>query len=161
MDEQQQPNTPAPNPDGAQQANDDKLSRNLLIAGLLIVAIALGFHLMSPKEPAANAPSATASATDSGAASMEPRAAPSIRGKDAPAVTLKDMNGKPVSLADFKGKVVLVNFWATWCQPCLLELPWFIQFQEKFGKDGFQIKILVGQPVAQLQAGDTAATARP
>jgi peroxiredoxin len=143
MDEQQQPTppqsgaTPA-NPDLAQKASDDKLSRNLLIAGLLIVAVALGVHLMSPKEPAAGKPSTAANNAGNGSP-MQPKAAPSIRGKEAPAVTLKNLEGKPVSLADFKGKAVLVNFWATWCQPCLLELPWFIQFQEKYGKDGFQV----------------------
>jgi len=142
MDEQQQPNqpeagTPPPNPDLAQKASDDKLSRNLLIAGLLIVAVALGVHLMSPKEPAAGKATAASGAGDG--TPLQPKAAPSIRGKDAPAVTLKNLEGKPVSLADYKGKAVLVNFWATWCQPCLLELPWFIQFQEKYGKDGFQV----------------------
>jgi thiol-disulfide isomerase/thioredoxin len=141
MDDQQQPNQPEagtpPNPDLAQKASDDKLSRNLLIAGLLIVAVALGVHLMSPKEPAAGKTAAANGAADG--SPLQPKAAPSIRGKDAPAVTLKNLDGKQVSLADYKGKAVLVNFWATWCQPCLLEIPWFIQFQEKYGKDGFQV----------------------
>src|SRR5689334_22086313 len=106
MDEQQQPTspeagTPPPNPELAQKASDDKLSRNLLIAGLLIVAVALGVHLMSPKEPAAGKPGAANNAANGG--SVEPQAIPSIRGKDAPAVTLKDVTGKTVSLADFKG----------------------------------------------------------
>jgi peroxiredoxin len=53
--------------------------------------------------------------------------------------TLKDMSGKDVKLAELKGKVVLLNFWATWCPPCKLEIPWFVEFQEKYKSRGFQV----------------------
>jgi thiol-disulfide isomerase/thioredoxin len=56
-----------------------------------------------------------------------------------PELTLKDLDGKDVSLSEYKGKVVLVNFWATWCEPCQVEIPWLIEMQAKYGPKGFVI----------------------
>ncbi len=63
--------------------------------------------------------------------------------------TLKDIDNKDVKLATLKGKVVLLDFWATWCGPCKIEIPWFIEFQNKYGKDGLQV---VGVSVDDTQA---------
>ncbi|HKW56810.1 MAG TPA: TlpA family protein disulfide reductase [Candidatus Acidoferrum sp.] len=60
-------------------------------------------------------------------------------GQPEPELTLKDLNGVDVSLSDYKGKVVLVNFWATWCEPCRIEIPWLIEMQQKYGPKGFEI----------------------
>ncbi|MGH9680933.1 MAG: redoxin domain-containing protein, partial [Candidatus Acidiferrales bacterium] len=57
----------------------------------------------------------------------------------APTVAMKDLNDHDVTLAQYKGKVVLVNFWATWCEPCKVEIPWLIEFQKKYGAQGFVI----------------------
>jgi len=53
--------------------------------------------------------------------------------------TLKDLSGNDVRLSSFKGKVILLDFWATWCGPCKLEIPWFVEFQQKFQNRGFTV----------------------
>jgi len=53
--------------------------------------------------------------------------------------TFKDVNNRKVSLSDFKGKVILLDFWATWCVPCKAEIPGFIDLQKKYGQRGLQI----------------------
>ncbi len=50
-----------------------------------------------------------------------------------------DLNGGLLDLEPYKGKVVLLNYWATWCAPCLHEIPWFIGFQEQYADRGFQV----------------------
>ncbi|HEX3250792.1 MAG TPA: TlpA disulfide reductase family protein [Pyrinomonadaceae bacterium] len=53
----------------------------------------------------------------------------------APQLDLKDLNGRPVRLSDYKGKVVLINFWATWCPPCRAEMPDLVRLQREHGED--------------------------
>lgn len=57
----------------------------------------------------------------------------------APDFTLADSSGTPVKLSDFHGKVVLVNFWATWCHGCQLEIPWIVEFQKELGGKGLAV----------------------
>jgi cytochrome c biogenesis protein CcmG/thiol:disulfide interchange protein DsbE len=57
----------------------------------------------------------------------------------APNFELKDANGATVTPAEYRGKVVLVNFWATWCVPCKAEIPWFQEFDKKFKDQGFAV----------------------
>jgi cytochrome c biogenesis protein CcmG/thiol:disulfide interchange protein DsbE len=71
--------------------------------------------------------------------SVRASAKPDKDRKPAPNFTLRDANGKSVSLADYKGKVVLLNFWATWCGPCGLEIPWFEEFEKQYKSQGFAV----------------------
>jgi thiol-disulfide isomerase/thioredoxin len=57
----------------------------------------------------------------------------------APAVVLKDLNGRTIRLSDYKGKIVLVNFWATWCPPCKAEIPELVKWQKEFREQGLQV----------------------
>lgn len=59
--------------------------------------------------------------------------------RPAPDFTLRDLDGREVRLADFRGQVVMVNFWATWCPPCRAEIPDFIELQGRLGPKGLQI----------------------
>ena len=62
-----------------------------------------------------------------------------LTGKPAPDFALEDLTGKKVSLADYKGKAVLINFWATWCAPCKIETPWLVELRNQYAAQGFEI----------------------
>jgi thiol-disulfide isomerase/thioredoxin len=64
---------------------------------------------------------------------------PAAQRKPAPVFSAKDSQGRPIALSSFKGKVVLLNFWATYCGPCKLEMPWFVEFEKKYGPQGFAV----------------------
>jgi peroxiredoxin len=62
-----------------------------------------------------------------------------LQGQMAPTFTLKDTSGHKVSLSDYKGKAVIVDFWATWCAPCKVEIPWLEQFHNQYASQGLEI----------------------
>jgi cytochrome c biogenesis protein CcmG/thiol:disulfide interchange protein DsbE len=75
--------------------------------------------------PAAGAPAASTCSPEKGVANFD--------------ITLKDMNGQDVRLADYKGKVVLLNFWATWCGPCRVEIPELVHLVDEHKSKGFEV----------------------
>jgi peroxiredoxin len=62
-----------------------------------------------------------------------------LQGKAAPEFSLPTPEGQTMKLSDFHGKAVLLNFWATWCEPCKVEMPWFVELQKKYGSQGLQV----------------------
>jgi thiol-disulfide isomerase/thioredoxin len=60
-------------------------------------------------------------------------------GSQAPDFDLQTLDGKNLKLSDLRGKAVLLNFWATYCGPCKIEMPWFVELQKEYGPQGFQI----------------------
>jgi cytochrome c biogenesis protein CcmG/thiol:disulfide interchange protein DsbE len=99
-----------------------------------IVSICPLFAIMvQPAWPASAPPLAQVAATSS----TEGGAA--LVGRPAPPFVVMTLDGKQVSLADYKGKPLLVNFWATWCAACKLEMPWLAELREKYAGQGFEI----------------------
>jgi thiol-disulfide isomerase/thioredoxin len=107
------PNAPLPQPTGGRR-NPLAL---VIVAIVVAVMLYFGFHAA---RRSGHTPS-TAKATV------------------APDFTLDSLDGKKVSLSDLRGKAVLLNFWATWCVPCKIEMPWLVELQSKYGPQGLQI----------------------
>jgi cytochrome c biogenesis protein CcmG/thiol:disulfide interchange protein DsbE len=81
-----------------------------------------------------------------------PRYVTPLQGKPAPPFTLEDLSGKKISLADYKGKAVLINFWATWCAPCKIETPWLIELRNHYAAQGFEV---LGISMDDIDRGDS------
>jgi thiol-disulfide isomerase/thioredoxin len=117
-----------------QPAAPVKVSRGKAWIGMAAVAVALGMLTMIP-EPGYD-PNAPPPAADGQQAGSEGDGGLLQPGSPAPLnYTMKDVNGNDVTLSSFKGKVILVNFWATWCGPCKIEIPHLVELQEQYKDD--------------------------
>jgi thiol-disulfide isomerase/thioredoxin len=122
------------------------MGRRLAVLGLLVVGVALivvaGVHNLRARREAmqkAQQNEVILSKTDSSGGSVSDPNAKPLLGKVAPGFTLVDLKGKKVSLADFKGHPVVLNFWATYCGPCKLEMPWFEAMAAKYQSQGLVV----------------------
>jgi thiol-disulfide isomerase/thioredoxin len=79
--------------------------------------------------------------------------------KQAPAFALDDLGGRKVSLASYRGKAVLLDFWATWCGPCRVETPWLVELRNKYAAQGFEV-LGVDTEGDDLEATDKAGWAK-
>jgi thiol-disulfide isomerase/thioredoxin len=84
-------------------------------------------------------------------ASGVPQFVPSLLGKPAPQFTLEDLSGNKVSLASYKGRALVINFWATWCGPCKIETPWLIELRSRYAAQGLEV---LGISADDIDRGD-------
>ena len=143
------PPTPVPDPpakppeSGLSQKQKAWLGMAAVGVALVLLTLMPGPEIADPNAPppAADAAGGEAEATDA-----------SFTGKPAPLnYTLKDMNGIDVRLESFKGKVILLNFWATWCGPCRVEIPYLIELQKQYSNDLVILGVSVDDPAEKLK----------
>ena len=116
--------------------------RAVLLAALLAL-VALLLLFLADRGPGRSGPPPS-----TGGAWLEPAARPSI---DLSA-DLKTLDGRNVGLKDYRGKVVFLNFWATWCRPCLVEMPSMAKLHERFSKQGLQMVAISDEDLETVRA---------
>ena len=139
MEQQDQPGTTsAETPSDTTPSAPSTNMRMVAVAAtaIALLAIAIPFVWQPHRDDAPQTAAATAAAVTPAASHEAPGAeTPGCMANAKPAnwdFKLKNLEGKEVSLSSFKGKVVLLNFWATWCGPCKAEIPGFVELQEKY-----------------------------
>jgi thiol-disulfide isomerase/thioredoxin len=136
-------------------ARNSILKRNILVLAAMVAALTLMIaagivnfeHRRKAELARMRGPQMTL-VPDNGSAGASPGAAEAagdmdnasaLDGKVAPALTLADLNGNKVSLTNYKGRPLVVDFWATWCGPCKVEIPWFEKLHEQYASQGLEI----------------------
>jgi thiol-disulfide isomerase/thioredoxin len=141
------------------QVDPPRPSRKSAWLAMGAVAAALGLLWLAPgvgsnaTQQSGAAQSGSSSPGD-GATTIDPDAAADALavGKPAPLqFTMKDMNGIDVKLASFKGKVILLNFWATWCAPCREEIPSLVELQQNYGDQLVVLGVSIDDPLSKLK----------
>jgi cytochrome c biogenesis protein CcmG/thiol:disulfide interchange protein DsbE len=119
--------------------------------GMAAVAAALVMLMMIPEPGAVDRDAPPPAADGSAAASGEEGGGLAV-GMDAPLhFTLKDINGVDVKFESFRGKVILLNFWATWCGPCRVEIPYLVELQQQYADDLVILGISVDDSAEQMK----------
>jgi cytochrome c biogenesis protein CcmG/thiol:disulfide interchange protein DsbE len=110
-------------------------NKNLItIVVTAVVVLAIGYVFISASDD-----TAVAGQNETQAVSQQKGKADDQQFPEAPDFQLTDLEDKVVSLSDYKGNVVFVNFWATWCGPCRMEIPHFVELIDEYGDDGFVV----------------------
>ena len=118
------------------------MKRNAFILVVVVVVVALmifeGARMSRHPKPTGTAPTPEQQST-------------LAAGSVAPDFELKSLEGKNVKLSDYRGKAVLLNFWATWCAPCKIEMPWFVELNKKYQAQGL---VIVGVAMDDSSEGE-------
>lgn len=148
----------APDPLSEPEVQERKPSKIAVVIAMAAVAIAILIVMLAPGAEDAAPPATAAKGNLTGSpntAEEDAAADAKAAGKAAPLnFTLKDMNGVDVKLAAFKGKPIVLNFWATWCGPCRAEIPSLVELNTRYGQEGKDVVILgisVDDPVEKLK----------
>ena len=141
------------------------MKRNTIVIGVTLLILATfawaGWANWEYRKQAAERALANASHAElvPATAGDVPQSQTSLIGKPAPDFVLEDLGGKTVALSNFKGKPLLINFWATWCGPCKIETPWLVELQNEYASKGFEI-VGISTEGDDLQPGDKEGLAR-
>jgi len=123
------------------------LKRNTLVLGAVLFVLATfawaGWANFEYRKQASERLVASAAPVAAGELTVDSSGTPqygaTLKGKLAPAFALQDLSGRKVTLASFRGKALLINFWATWCAPCKIETPWIIDLRNQYASQGFEV----------------------
>ena len=112
-----------------------------VLLAALVVARSSGRAQNATKPAESSATNQSPDSKPKADSALAPSPAPETpkKGASAPDFTLTDLRGNKLQLSSLKGKAVVVNFWATWCEPCKIEMPWLVDLQKKYGPQGLQI----------------------
>jgi len=119
------------------------VKRNTIVTGVVLLILATfawaGWANWQYRKQAAEKRWADVSKAELAEAGSAQAALNPLIGKPAPQFSLEDLSGRKISLADYKGKAILINFWATWCGPCKVETPWLVDLRNQYAGKGFEI----------------------
>ena len=141
------------------------MKRNTIVIGVTLLILATfawaGWANWEYRKQAAERALASASHAEliPVAAGDVPQSQTSLVGKAAPDFVLEDLSGRTVALSSFKGKPLLINFWATWCGPCKIETPWLVELQNEYAAKGLEV-VGISTEGEDLQPGDKEGLAR-
>ena len=119
------------------------MKRNTVVLGVVLALLALfgwsGWANWEYRQQAAERALAQAAKGELIAEAAGQAPTSPLVSKPAPDFTLEDLEGRKVTLSSYKGKAVLLNFWATWCGPCKLETPWIVELRNQYAAQGFEV----------------------